>query len=152
MTTMTEHDHCSTRVFGSRGFDMVPPLRSAVHIDGCSLNRPGGACRSWSVEIAFPLARLALNTSAAVPPNEAARMWRINFSRVEWAVRVIDGRYIKQPSCQSCPVPGSAAEDNWVWSPMRAIDMHHPELWGFLQFSYAAVNTTAPRVSGEVMR
>jgi hypothetical protein len=26
-------------------------------------------------------------------------------------------------------------EDNWVWSPQGAVDMHMPERWGFMQFS-----------------
>ena len=28
-------------------------------------------------------------------------------------------------------------EDNWVWSPQGAIDMHRPERWGYVQFSTA---------------
>ena len=27
-----------------------------------------------------------------------------------------------------------APEDNWVWSPQWAIDMHRPEHWGFVTF------------------
>lgn len=26
-------------------------------------------------------------------------------------------------------------EDNWVWSPMGIINMHYPELWGYVVFS-----------------
>ena len=37
--------------------------------------------RYWTGEIALPLADLALNTSARVPPR-ADDLWRINFSRV----------------------------------------------------------------------
>lgn len=68
--------------------------------------------------------------------------WRINFSRVEWAVTVQNGAYIKTPSCQSCPQPGAPVEDNWVWSPMGSIAMHLPERWGMLQFAVGAVNAT----------
>jgi hypothetical protein len=32
-------------------------------------------------------------------------------------------------------------EDNWVWSPQGAIDMHMPERWGFVQFSRAAAGS-----------
>ena len=35
--------------------------------------------------------------------------WRINFSRVEWHVLKVDGRYQKDPAFPH--------EDNWVWSP-----------------------------------
>lgn len=60
-------------------------------------------------------------------PNDGDQ-WRINFSRVEWQVRVIDGKYQK--------VAGRK-EDNWVWSPQGVVDMHRPETWGYLQFSTA---------------
>lgn len=52
--------------------------------------------------------------------------WRINFSRVEWQVEVVDGKYRRVPN---------KPEDNWVWSPQAKIDMHRPETWGYLQFS-----------------
>jgi hypothetical protein len=137
----------STRVFGDKGFDMVPPLRSAVFSNG-ELNDPSKPASFWSVEIAFPLSKLAYNTTASVPPKKKD-MWRINFSRVEWTVKIVNGSYQKYPSCQSCPEPGSSNCDNWVWSPMYAVDMHHPELWGFLEFSDDAVNSTQPQRSVE---
>ena len=132
----------STRVYGVHGFDMTPPLYSAASSDGM-LNDPASRPTKWTVEIAFPLQKLIYNTTATLPLKNK-QFWRINFSRVEWAVQVIDNRYFKYPSCQSCPVPGSNAEDNWVWSPMHAIDMHHPEMWGFLQFSTDAPNSSSP--------
>jgi hypothetical protein len=132
----------STRVFGKNGFDMVPPLKSGVYIDG-KLNDPASKPKFWSVEIAFPLSKLTERTNVSYPPSDGD-YWRINFSRVEWAVKIINGKYEKFPSCQSCPYPGTNNCDNWVWSPMYAIDVHHPELWAFLQFSTAAVNQTAP--------
>lgn len=33
-------------------------------------------------------------------------------------------------------------EDNWVWSSQNVINMHLPEMWGFIQFSNASINTT----------
>lgn len=63
---------------------------------------------------------------------------------MEWAVKVVDGKYQKYPSCQSCPVPGTVAEDNWVWSPQGSIAMHLPERWGMLQWATGEVNGTAP--------
>ncbi len=48
-----------------------------------------------SVEIAFPLADLALNeTHITLPPRTGDR-WRINFSRVEWHVTVVGDHYEK---------------------------------------------------------
>jgi hypothetical protein len=138
----------STRVFGKAGFDMVPPLHCATYVDGM-LNNPASGPSFWSVEIAFPIEKLVLGTTLAasnggrgVPRDK--QFWRINFSRVEWAVKVINNKYYKYPSCQSCPNPGAPVSDNWVWSPMYTIDVHHPEMWGFLQFSTDAPNTTAP--------
>lgn len=138
----------STRVFGKAGFDMVPPLHCATFTDG-TLNDPASRPTYWSVEIAFPIEKLVLGTTLAtaaggtgVPKDK--QFWRINFSRVEWAVKIVNGRYEKFPSCQSCPNPGTPTCDNWVWSPMYTIDVHHPEMWGFLQFSVDAPNTTAP--------
>mmetsp|Transcript_16031 Transcript_16031/g.22487 ORF Transcript_16031/g.22487 Transcript_16031/m.22487 type:complete len:424 (-) Transcript_16031:303-1574(-) len=149
----------STRVFGVHGFDDMRPWgghnagMSATFVADGALNDPSkGSTKYWSVEVALPLAKLAYNTTAAVPPRKDA-FWRINFSRVEWAVKVHSvedpkhagkktERYWKEPSCQSCPVPGSPTEDNWVWSRQGVIDMHYPERWGFLQFSNAKVNST----------
>ena len=121
---------------------MQPPLHVRSYTDG-TLNVPGSGATFWSAEIALPLAGLAYNTTASVPPREGD-FWRINFSRVQWAVKVVNGKYEKSPSCQSCPVPGTNAEDNWVWSPQGSIAMHLPERWGMLQFSTGAPNSTEP--------
>jgi hypothetical protein len=50
----------------------------------------------------------------------------MNFSRVEWQVEVVDGKYQKVPETR---------EDNWVWSPQGKIDMHIPERWGYVRFT-----------------
>ena len=62
---------------------LPPPPNShpTVHEYG-ALNDPSVPASGWSAEIAFPLALLAYNTSATVPPANGT-MWRINFSRVE---------------------------------------------------------------------
>lgn len=58
--------------------------------------------------------------------------WRVNFSRVEWQVEVQDGRYVKQVN----PATGNPyPEDNWVWSPQGIVNMHYPELWGYVVFA-----------------
>jgi hypothetical protein len=59
--------------------------------------------RSWTVETSLPLSELVYNTSSASPPRVWG-LWRINFSRVEWHVQVVDGKYQKAPG----------PEDNWV--------------------------------------
>jgi hypothetical protein len=130
----------SSRVFGPAGFDMQPPLQAAAAADG-AINNPNVPHSQWTLEIAMPLSKLVYNTSATVPPTNGS-YWQINFSRVEWAVKVINDKYEKFASCQSCPTPGAPVEDNWVWSPMGAINMHLPDKWGWIQFSNAPVNTT----------
>lgn len=67
-----------------------------------------------------------LHTQAVLPPLPST-FWRINFSRVEWAVASDNPgkRYVKTPG---------EAEDNWVWSPQYAVNMHMPENWGYIQF------------------
>lgn len=132
----------SSRVFGAAGFDMQPPLAVRSFSDGV-LNDPARGGSFWSVEIALPMARLVYGTSARLPIADGD-IWRINFSRVEWALAVVNGAYWKEPACTSCPVPGTNAEDNWVWSPQGSIAMHLPERWGILQYSTAPPNATAP--------
>jgi hypothetical protein len=102
----------------------VPGLKTAVHVDG-TINDPSDADRGWSVEFAIPWKVLGEHAHRPAPPRDGDR-WRINFSRVEWRHEVEDGRYRK--------VPGTR-EDNWVWSPQGAIDMHRPERWGYVQFA-----------------
>jgi hypothetical protein len=131
----------STRVFGSNGWDMIPPGHCRTYTDGV-LNDPYSNPTFWSAEVALPLRKLAEKTIATVPVASGS-YWRINFSRVEWAMKVVNGKYQQYPSCQSCPVPGSPQEDNWVFSPMGAIAMHLPEKWAFLQFSSDPVNSTS---------
>jgi len=66
-----------------------------------------------------------------VPP-QSGDQWRVNFSRVEWQVEGKDGTYQKVINLETGkPFP----EDNWVWSPQGLINMHYPEMWGFVQFS-----------------
>lgn len=102
----------------------IPGLKTAVHVDG-TLNNPSDRDTGWSVEMAFPWKVLGEYAHRRSPPGEGDQ-WRINFSRVEWQIRVDDGKYRKLPG-----VP----EDNWVWSPQGIIDMHRPEKWGFVQFT-----------------
>jgi hypothetical protein len=102
----------------------IPGLKLATHVDGV-INDPIAGSRGWSVELAIPWNVLAEYANRPAPPN-GGDQWRINFSRVEWDIDVVDGKYYKIPN-----VP----EHNWVWTPQGAIDMHRPERWGFLQFT-----------------
>lgn len=102
-------------------------LKSAVHIDG-TINNPSDTDKGWSVEIAFPWKALEPFAGGVPCPPADGNQWRIDFSRVEWLVDIIDGKYRKIPK-------EMRDEDNWVWSPTGIIDMHRPERWGVVQFS-----------------
>jgi hypothetical protein len=108
----------------------ITGLRVGVDVRG-TVNRPGDRDEGWSVEIAMPWKILREAAPDQKPPNPGDR-WRVNFSRVEWQVDVTEGRYAKRlkPGAKD-PLP----EDNWVWSPQGAINMHMPERWGYVQFS-----------------
>jgi hypothetical protein len=78
-------------------------------------------------------------TSVPIPPKDGDQ-WRVNFSRVEWDLESVDGKYRKIKD---------RPEHNWVWSPQGVIDMHRPERWGYLQFSTAKPGTAAFRPDPE---
>lgn len=101
----------------------IPGLKTAVSLRG-TLNDPRDRDQGWTVEMAFPWSAFNRGPRPAVAPK-AGEAWRVNFSRVEWQLRVKDGKYEK--------VPGTK-EDNWVWSPQGVINMHVPEKWGTVRF------------------
>ena len=111
----------------------IPGLESAVWVEG-SVNDPSDRDVGWSVELALPWAVLARHAPDGRGPRDGEQ-WRVNFSRVEWKVEVSEGRYEKttNPS-DGKPFP----EQNWVWSPQGAVNMHMPEMWGIVQFSKIA--------------
>lgn len=102
----------------------IPDLKTAVHIQG-TLNNPTDRDQGWTLEIAFPWKALGEFTRQPAPPREGDQ-WRVGFSRVEWLIEILDGKYRK--------VPGKK-EDNWIWSAQGIIDMHRPEKWGYVQFT-----------------
>lgn len=108
-------------------------LLCAVGVDGTA-NAPEDRDRGWTVEMAIPWADLAERAGVPAPPTPGDR-WRINFSRVQWRYDTAGGAYVKvRDGATGMPLP----EDNWVWSPQGIVAMHHPEMWGFLQFSAIA--------------
>jgi hypothetical protein len=104
----------------------IPGLKTAVAVQG-TLNNPSDTDRGWTLEIAFPWSAFASRAPVKRPiPGDT---WRVNFSRVQWRVNIQDGKYIKVPGLK---------EDNWVWSPQGLIDMHVPEMWGYVRFVKAS--------------
>jgi hypothetical protein len=114
----------------------IPGLKTAVHVNG-TVNDPRDTDTGWVVEIAVPWAvvgALKDDQSAAAPHD--GDQWRVNFSRVEWRFDIVRGKYVRRKDRR---------EDNWVWSPQGAVEMHRPEKWGYVQFSTAAPGTAAFR-------
>ncbi len=108
----------------------IQGLKTRVSVDG-TLNRPGDKDRGWTVEIALPLEILKETVDGKKPPVPGDQ-WRLNFSRVEHRIEVRDGKYIKVNDPRTGrPLP----EDNWTWAPQGVINIHYPEMWGYLQFS-----------------
>jgi len=140
------------------GWD-APGLRAEVALMG-TLNDPTDEDRGWSAEMAIPWADLVPlaperfakpdsrplgsagtpgtrdrpGTRPAWTPGEAPRIgdsWRINFSRVDWPLEVVEGSYRK---AESPTRENRHPEANWVWSPQGVINMHVPEMWGVVRF------------------
>ncbi|ANF97165.1 carbohydrate-binding family 9-like protein [Paenibacillus bovis] len=126
------------------GWD-ISGLRTAVYVDG-ELNNPEATNRMWSVEIALPW-RILQECAVEKRPPLPGEYWRVNFSRVEWQIDIVNGQYVKR--CD--PVTGKLLpEDNWVWSPQGVVNMHYPELWGYVIF--AGEDITRPSGSEQELR
>lgn len=111
----------------------IAGLKTAVHVNG-TINDPSDTDKGWTIEIAWPWEGLRQIANCPVPPRDGDQ-WRINFSRVELDFEITDGKYRKK----------NKPEQNWVWSPQGAINMHMPERWGYLQFSTAPVGSAKLR-------
>jgi len=108
----------------------IAGVKSAIHVEG-TLNDPSDTDKFWSVEIAIPWKILKEAAHKDSPPNHGDQ-WRVNFSRVQWQTEVINGNYVKSTN----PETGKHwPENNWVWSPQGLVNMHYPEMWGYVQFS-----------------
>jgi hypothetical protein len=108
----------------------IKGLKSAVYVEG-EINNPQGDNRKWSVEIIIPFESIWECGGFQRPPPRAGDFWRMNFSRVQWTVDIVDNTYRKRinpATGKPCP------EDNWVWSPTGLVNIHYPELWGFVFF------------------
>ena len=108
----------------------IDGLQVGVDVTG-TINHPGDRDDGWTLELALPWKVLKETAAGQRQPQNGDR-WRMNFSRVEWQTDVRSGQYVKRLRPESTnPLP----EDNWVWSPQGAVDMHMPERWGYVQFS-----------------
>lgn len=102
-------------------------LKSAVHVKG-TLNKNDDKDQYWTVEMAIPFDCMKRANRISHPQDGSS--WRINFSRVQWQLEPSALGYEKKKT----PDGKRIHEDNWVWSPQGAVDMHIPEKWGYLYF------------------
>lgn len=124
------------------GWD-IHGLQSAVHVEG-EINNPSAKSSYWSVEVVIPFKAL-MEMSARKAAPVAGDYYRVNFSRVQWPVDVVDNTYVKR----------KGPEENWVWAPTGVINIHYPELWGFVFFADGNQEYTIPeeeRLSWELRR
>jgi len=108
----------------------IQGLKTAVYVDG-TINNPGDKDKGWSVEIAIPWNVLKEAAPFKNKPK-AGDLWRINFSRVEYRTIVENGIYLKAKDKKT---GRELAEDNWTWAPQGVVNIHYPEMWGFIQFT-----------------
>ncbi len=120
--------------FALHNFDFKG-LRHAITIDG-TLNNGNDKDKKWTVEIAIPFTSLSFGLDEGKPNPE--KLWRINFSRVEWDTKWENGKYVKLKNKEGKNLP----EHNWVWSPAGIISMHAPERYGYLKFSTNKAGST----------
>jgi hypothetical protein len=109
----------------------IQGLKTGVHLTG-TLNDPSDRDKAWTLEIALPFAVLRECIAGKPERPAAGDQWRVNFSRVEYRLDVEKGAYVKtKDRATGQPLP----EDNWTWAPQGVINIHYPEMWGYVQFS-----------------
>ncbi len=119
------------------GWD-IHGLRSAVHVDG-EINNPNAENKRWMIEVVIPFAALYEMAKEQRSPK-AGEYYRVNFSRVQWDVDIVDGKYVKRTDENGKVLP----ENNWVWAPTGVINIHYPELWAFVFFTDGKENYEIP--------
>ena len=119
---------------------MEPPLQSATKVyPSEAINQPGIKNTHWTAEVALPISRLMERNPLAKKPANGV-FSRVNFSRVQWQHEVVDGKYVRipphgTPLAESLnPEEQEHPENNWVWSPQHAVNMHLPQRWGEVEF------------------
>ena len=119
------------RDFGAKainGYD-IKGLKTAAYIDG-ELNNPNADNKYWSMEVVIPFDALKDSVKDGKKPS-VSDYYRLNFSRVHWRVEKENGYKKAINENTNKPYP----EDNWVWAPTGLVNIHYPELWGFLFFT-----------------
>ena len=108
----------------------IDGLKCQVGLNG-TINNASDIDRGWTVEMAVPWEALIDLTKGKRKPYPG-EYWRINFSRVQWELDIIDGQYQKAKDANNGK---KLPEKNWVWSEQGVVNMHMPEKWGLVFFS-----------------
>jgi hypothetical protein len=109
-------------------------LKKGVAVQG-TLNDPSDDDESWTVELALPWSVLAEAASDGRPAD--GDQWRMNLTRMQWPVTVVDGEYVQD----------STDSDASSWSPQGGSgNFHKPERWGIIEFSDAPVGSAPDSV------
>lgn len=102
----------------------VRGLKKAVAVQG-TLNDPSDEDEGWTVELAFPWSVLAEAAPGGAPPDSGDQ-WRMNLTRMQWPVQVVDGSYVQD----------STNNKEAAWSPQgKGGGYHKPDRWGFVEFA-----------------
>jgi hypothetical protein len=109
----------------------IKGLKTAVAVNG-TLNNPSDRDKAWTLEIAIPFDVLRECIPGKPERPAAGEQWRMNFSRVEYHLTVENGQYAKAKDAAS---GRDLPEDNWTWVPQGVVNIHYPEMWGYVQFS-----------------
>ena len=119
----------------------LPGWKTATSVQG-SINDASDTDEGWTVEMAIPWSALKELAQPKRSPKDG-EYWRINFSRVDWHMDIVNGQYKKQVREDGS---GPKAEENWVWSPSGRISMHQPETWGYLFFKEVPVGSATSSI------
>ena len=122
------------------GYDMHG-LRTAVHVDG-TLNEVNDNNKQWSVEVVIPFAAITECAEENRAPK-AGEFYRVNFSRVQWLADKKDNKWVKRINPET---NASYPEDNWVWAATGLINIHYPELWGYVFFADGTKDDSAYQI------
>lgn len=88
----------------------IKGLKHAVKCYG-SLNRPGDTDQKWTLELAYPWQVIKEITGDKMGKPAAGDYWKVNFSRVQWDLDTLGGKYSKRKD----PVSGkNLSEHNCV--------------------------------------
>jgi hypothetical protein len=112
----------------------IKGLKKSVFVNG-TLNNPSDTDKYWGIELAFPVRSLAGGRGGLT----AGSTWRMNFSRVDWQTQIVDGKYVRTKTDKGQNMPPVYT----TWTSQGAVNLHAPEMFGYVQFVDALPSKTA---------